>query len=103
MVTPSRSPPPNEPDPFLFGEIPYSLFPGFYLGFFVGGGESTPKNFWSHAAANKNFLPALLGVPGACSPGKFRKDSVEDWLRSHFWTLVIFIDSLISSSNKINI
>ena len=29
--------------------------------------------------------------------------SVQDWPKSHFWTLVTFTDSLISSSNKISI
>ena len=34
---------------------------------------------------------------------KFLKASVQDWLKSHVWTLVAFTDSLISSSNKISI
>ena len=30
-------------------------------------------------------------------------DSVQDWLKSHFWTLATFTDSLILSSNKVSI
>ena len=66
-----------------------------------GEGESrSPKKFLSHAAARK-FILGLLGGPGAYSPGKFLKYSVQDWLKSHFWTLITFTDSLKSPSRKI--
>ena len=67
--------------------------------FCLGGSRSWQK-ILSHAAARKIFL-VLLGGPVACSPGKFWKYSVQDWLKSHFWTLVTFTDSLKSSSKKI--
>ena len=73
---------------------------GFYLGFFVWGGSRSWKKFWATRRGEKIFL-GLLGGPEACSPGKFWKYSVQDWLRSHFWTLVTFTDSLKSSSKKI--
>ena len=65
---------------------------GFRLGFFVGGrGEVDPERI---------FWPSK-GVRGHAPPENFEKDSVQDWLKSHFWTLVT--DALISSSNKISI
>ena len=65
---------------------------GLCLGFFVGGrGKSILKEFFRRSK----------GVRGRAPPENFEKDSVQDWLKSHFWTLVI--DALISSSNKISI
>ena len=60
----------------------------FLLG---AGGKSILKEF---------FWPSK-GVRGHAPPENFEKDSVQDWLKSHFWTLVT--DALISSSNKISI
>ena len=81
-------------------------FSGFYSGLFVwggGGGESILKHwFWSQAATRKNFFRPTRGS-GGMLPGKFWKDSVQDRVKSHFWTLVTFTDSLIGSSNKISI
>ena len=67
-------------------------------------GSRSQKNFWSHAVA-RNFFRACRGLD-ACSPPKKKKiwnDSVQDWLKSHFWALATFTDSLILSSNKISI
>ena len=73
---------------------------GFYRGFFVGGGGVDPeKSFWATRRLQKKFL-GLLGEYGACSPGKFWKHSVQNWLKSHFWILIIFTDSLNSSSKR---
>ena len=50
---------------------------GFYLGFFVGkggGGKSIQKEF---------FRPSR-GVQGHAPPENFEKDSVQNWLKSHF-------------------
>ena len=62
-------------------------------------GKSIKKSFFEPRSGEKNFL-GLLGGPGASCPGKFKKNSVQNWLKWHFWTLVAFTDSLISSSNK---
>ena len=51
---------------------------------FVWGGQVDPE---------KIFEPR--------SGRKFLKYSVQDWLKSHFWTLVTFTDSLKSSSKEI--
>ena len=75
---------------------------GFYLGFFVWG-EVDPKKFLDPRSGDKKKFLGLLGVWGHVHLEKFEKISVQDWLKSHFWTLVIFTDSLISSSNKISI
>ena len=76
---------------------------GFYRGFFVGGrgrgGVDPEKSFWATRRLQKNFL-GLLGGYGACSPVKFWKHSVQNWLKSHFWILIIFTDSLKSSSKR---
>ena len=61
---------------------------------FVWGGESILKNCWSHAAARKIFSGLLVGSR-ACSPGKFWKYSVQDKLKSHFWTLLVAIWTLL--------
>ena len=79
--------------------ISNSLRPGFYVGFFVWGEVDPEKKFWATRRWEKIFV-GLLGGPKACCPGKFWKYSVQDWLKSHFWTLVTFTDSLKSSSKK---
>ena len=53
----------------------------------------------SHAAAIKKFL-GLLGGPGHAPPENFENIVFRIWLKSHFWTLVTFTDSLKSSSKK---
>ena len=70
---------------------------------FCLGQESISEKFLEPRSGKKIFFRACKGVQVACSHGKFRKHSVQDWLKSHFWTLVTFTDSLISSSNKISI
>ena len=82
----------------LSDQVKCWLLPGFYLGFLFGG-KPILKKFLSHAAAIKKFFRPSRGS-GACSPGKFWKYSVRDWLKSYFWTLVTFTDSLKSSSKK---
>ena len=57
-------------------------------------GETILKKFWSHAAARKNFVRPSRGS-GDMLAGKFKKN-VQHRLKSHFWTLVTFTDSLIS-------
>ena len=79
------------------------MLTGFYLGFLVwgGGGKSILKKIFEPRGGEKTDFIGLLGGPGACFPGKFLKHSVQDWLKSHFWTSVTFTDSLKSSSKKI--
>ena len=62
-----------------------------------GGGEVDDEKSFER----EKICLGLLGGPGACSPGKFWKYSVQDWLKSHFWTLVTFTDFLKLSSKKI--
>ena len=70
------------------------LLVGFYLGYFVWE-EVDPKNVCTHAGRLKNFFRTSRGVLGHVHLEKFEKISVQDWLKSHFWTLVTFTDSLI--------
>ena len=49
--------------------------------------------------AIKKFL-GLLGGPGHALPENFENIVFRIWLKSHFWTLVTFTDSLKSSSKK---
>ena len=68
--------------------------------FFFGGGtevklgSQSEEIFQSHAAARKIFQ-GLKGSEG-CSPLKCQRDSVQDWLKSHLWTLVTCTDSVIA-------
>ena len=69
--------------------------------FFWGGADvklgcRSKEIFRSHAAARK-ILQGLKGS-GGCSPQKCLKDSVQDWLKSHLWTLVTYTDSLVAVS-----
>ena len=61
--------------------------------FLFGGGELIPEKFLEPRSGEEIFLGLVRG-PGACSHGKFWKHSVQDWLKSHFWILVTFTDSL---------
>ena len=66
---------------------------------FLFWGKSILKKFLTHAAATKIFL-GLLGRSGVMFSWKIlKKISVQNWLKLHFWTLVTFTDSLISSSS----
>ena len=76
-----------------------------FLFFFWGGGggeggEVYREKMFEPRGGDKNFFRPSRG-PGACSPGKFGKYSIQDWLKLHFWTLVTFTDSLKSSWKKI--
>ena len=71
--------------------ISNSLRPGFYVGFFVLREVNPEKNFEPRGGEKNVFRPSRGS--GACSPG--------NWLKSHFWTLVTFTDSLKSLSKKI--
>ena len=61
-------------------------------------GRDVAKNFISRVITNyrrvagyKNFLVAKLGGPEVCFPGEFRKSTVSDWLKVHFWHLRVHI------------
>ena len=76
------------------------LLSGFYLGLFVWGRKPIlKKKILEPRSVEKNFS-GLLRVSGGMLPQKILKDSVQDWLKSHFWTLVTFNDSLKSSCNQ---
>ena len=64
------------------------FYAGYYLGFFCLG-ESILKKFLKR---EKYFVRPSRGV------WKAFKNSVQDWLKSHFWTLVTLIDFLIIRS-----
>ena len=66
---------------------------------FCLGGSQFGKKILSHAAAIKKKL-GLLGGPGHAPPENFENTVFRIWLKSHFWTLVTFTDSLKSSSKK---
>ena len=62
-----------------------SMITGFYLGFFVWGkGKIDHKKFMRHAAARERFFRPSRGVHGHAPQEDFEKDSVQDWLKSHF-------------------
>ena len=71
--------------------------PMFYLEFFDWG-EVHFKQIWSPAAATK-----ICFRPSRGNRGNVWKYNIQYWLQLHFWTLVAFTDSLVSSSNKISI
>ena len=66
---------------------------------FLFGGKSIFKKMFEPRGGEKNFFRPSRGS-GRCSPRKCWKYSVQDWLKSHFWTLVTFTDSLKSSSKR---
>ena len=67
----------------------------------LGGGEDdSRKNLGAKQRREKIFRSSR--GRGHASPKKFEK-IVQDCLKSNFWTLVTFTDSLISSSNKIRV
>ena len=57
------------------------------------------KKIFEPRWAIKKFL-GLLGGPGHAPPENFENIVFRIWLKSHFWTLVTFTDSLKSSSKK---
>ena len=57
-------------------------------------GKSIRRNFLEPRSSEKNFS-GLEGVRGML-PQKCLKDSVQDWLKSHSWTLVTYTDSLVA-------
>ena len=67
---------------------------------FCLGGESILKKSFEPRGGEKNFFRPSRGG-GGMLPRKILKIRVQDWLKSHFWTLVTFTDSLKSSSKKI--
>ena len=75
------------------------LTAGFYLAFFVLWGSRSLKKFGATQQRDKIYKSLL----GGHAPSENFEKIVQDWLKSHFWTLVAFTDSLISSSNKISI
>ena len=79
------------------------LLTGFYLGFFVWGRKSILKKIYEARQRREKIVLGLLGGSGGMVSLKILKDSVQDWLNSHLWTLVTFTDFLKSSSNQISI
>ena len=68
---------------------------GFYL--FCLGEEVNPKKIFEPGSGEKNFFRPFRG-----SGGGMPVISLHYWLKSHFWVLVIFTDSLKSSSSQIS-
>ena len=61
------------------------------------------KNNFGAMQRRENIFQAFLWVQGHVPPETFEKGSVQDKLKSHFWTLLAITDSLISSSKNISI
>ena len=64
-------------------------------------GEPILKKIFEPRGGDKKFFRPSKGGPGHAPPENFENIVFRIWLKSHFLTLVTFIDSLKSSSKKI--
>ena len=58
------------------------------------------KKIFEPRCGDKKIFRPSRGGPGHAPPENFENIVFRIWLKSHFWTLVTFTDSLKSSSKK---
>ena len=66
---------------------------------FLYGGKPMLKKIFEPRCGDKKIFRPSRG-PGHAPPENFENIGFRIWLKSHFWTLVTFTDSLKSSSKK---